>query len=142
MICHIQFRISLYIMQKHQSFFNWIKELNCSFVYGFRQFTFVWFDCRMEVSKQNFEIPWLLNKNHHDNKIFLNNWIFLKFIIIYSKKATKFCKISNLLLTGITLDKKLVEISQNFVAFSEYMNFSTTHDLRISGENFRLESDR
>ena len=77
----------------------------------------------MEVSKQNFEIPWLLNKNHHDNKIFLNNWIFVKFIIIYSKKATKFCKISNLLLSFVVPVKSRVEISQNFAAFSEYMNF-------------------
>ena len=47
---------------------------------------------------------------------------FLKFI--YSEKATKFCEISANYLTGSTLDKKLVEISQNFVAFSEYMNFN------------------
>ena len=41
---------------------------------------------------------------------------------IYSEKATKFCEISNLLLTGTTKDKIKVEISQNFVAFSEYIN--------------------
>ena len=46
---------------------------------------------------------------------------FLKFI--YSEKGTKFCEISTLLLTGTTMDKSKVEISQNFVAFSEYMNF-------------------
>ena len=43
---------------------------------------------------------------------------------IYSEKATKFLKISTLLLTGTTWDKSKVEISQNFVAFSEYMNFT------------------
>ena len=43
--------------------------------------------------------------------------------VIYSEKATQFCEISTLLLTGTTLDKSKVEISQNFVAFSEYMNF-------------------
>ena len=42
---------------------------------------------------------------------------------IYSEKATKFCEIFTLLLTGTTLDKSKVKISQNFVAFSEYMNF-------------------
>ena len=42
---------------------------------------------------------------------------------IYSEKATKFCEISSLLLTGTTLNKSKVEISQNFVAFLEYMNF-------------------
>ena len=45
----------------------------------------------------------------------------LKFI--YSEKATEFCEISTLLLTGTTLDKSKVEISQNFMASSEYMNF-------------------
>ena len=47
--------------------------------------------------------------------------LLLKFI--YSEKAKKFCKISTLLLTGTTEDKSKMEISQNFVAFSEYMNF-------------------
>ena len=46
----------------------------------------------------------------------------LKFI--YSEKARKFFEISTLLLTGTTQDKSKVEISQNFVAFSEYMNFT------------------
>ena len=43
---------------------------------------------------------------------------------IYSEKATKFCEISNLLLSYIVPVKSKVEILQNFVAFSEYMNFS------------------
>ena len=47
----------------------------------------------------------------------------LKFI--YSEKATKFCEISTLLLTAVHTVKSKVEISQNFVAFSEYMNFTT-----------------
>ena len=46
----------------------------------------------------------------------------LKFI--YSKKATKFCEIFALLLTVCTVVKSKVKISQNFVAFSEYMNFT------------------
>ena len=45
----------------------------------------------------------------------------LKFI--YSEKATKFCEISTLLLFYVVPVKSKVEISQNFVAFSEYMNF-------------------
>ena len=43
--------------------------------------------------------------------------------IIYSEKATKICEIFTLLLTGTTQDKSKVKISQNFVAFPEYMNF-------------------
>ena len=42
---------------------------------------------------------------------------------IYSEKATKFCKIFTLLFTGTIWDKSKVKILQNFVAFSEYMNF-------------------
>ena len=42
---------------------------------------------------------------------------------IYSEKATKFCEIFTLLLTVCTVVKSKVKISQNFVAFSEYMNF-------------------
>ena len=49
---------------------------------------------------------------------------FLQFSLkfIYSGKATQFCKISTLLLSYVVLVKSKVEISQNFVAFSEYMN--------------------
>ena len=45
----------------------------------------------------------------------------LKFI--YFEKAIKFCEISTVDLTVTTQDKPTVEISQNFVAFSKYMNF-------------------
>ena len=44
----------------------------------------------------------------------------LKFI--YSEKATKFCETFPLLLTVSTAVKNKGKISQNFVAFSEYMN--------------------
>ena len=40
---------------------------------------------------------------------------------IFSEKATKFCKTSTLLLFYVVPVKS--KISQNFVAFSEYMNF-------------------
>ena len=48
-----------------------------------------------------------------------------KFLVkfIYSEKATKFCEIFNLLLTAIHTVKSNAKISQNFEAFSEYMNF-------------------
>ena len=45
---------------------------------------------------------------------------------IYSEKARKICEISTLLLTVCTVVKSKVEISQNFVAFSEYMYFTRT----------------
>ena len=43
---------------------------------------------------------------------------------IYSEKATKFCEISTLLFSYVVPVKSKVEISQNFVAFSEYINFT------------------
>ena len=46
----------------------------------------------------------------------------LKFI--YSEKATKFCEISTLLLSNVVPVKSKVEIFQNSVDFSEYMNLS------------------
>jgi hypothetical protein len=46
----------------------------------------------------------------------------LKFV--YSVKATKFCKISIVDLSYLLPVKSEVEILQNFVAFSEYMNFN------------------
>ena len=40
------------------------------------------------------------------------------------QKATKFCEIFTLLLSTVHTDKSKVDISQKFVAFSEYMNFT------------------
>ena len=49
------------------------------------------------------------------------DWLFLiKFI--YSEKATKFFEIFTLLLSYVVPVKSKAKISQNFVAFSEYMN--------------------
>ena len=45
---------------------------------------------------------------------------------IYSEKATKFSEIFPLLLTTVHTVKIKGKISQNFVAFSEYMNFLIT----------------
>ena len=47
--------------------------------------------------------------------------LYVKFI--YSEKATKFWEIFSLFLTVCTVVKSMGKISQNFVAFSEYMNF-------------------
>ena len=47
----------------------------------------------------------------------------LKFI--YSEKATKFCEISTVYLSYVVTVKSTVEILEKFVAFSEYMNFSS-----------------
>ena len=49
------------------------------------------------------------------------NCVLVKFV--YSKKATTFFEISTSLLSTVHPDNRKVEISKNFVAFSEYMNF-------------------
>ena len=54
-------------------------------------------------------------------KIIMFFIILVKFI--YSEKATKFCEISTVDLSYVVPVKSTVEISQNFVAFSEYMTF-------------------
>ena len=53
---------------------------------------------------------------------FVDTFLIVNFI--YSEKATKFCEISTLLLSYVVPVKSKVEISQNSVAFSEYMNFN------------------
>ena len=58
-----------------------------------------------------------LSYENVDKPLFL-----LKFI--YSEKATKCCEIFTLLLTTVHIVKSWLKISQNFVAFSEYMIFS------------------
>ena len=57
---------------------------------------------------------------------------------IYSEKATKFCKMFTFLLTVCTVVKSKVKISQNFVAFSEYMNFigGNLHSVDISSSTY------
>ena len=54
----------------------------------------------------------------------LRTWGLVKFK--YSEKATKFCEISTVDLTFTKQDKSAEDISQNFVAFSENMNFTTS----------------
>ena len=46
---------------------------------------------------------------------------------IYSEKAAKFYEISIVDLSYVVTVKSTVEISQNFVAFSEYMNFNLSY---------------
>ena len=57
--------------------------------------------------------------------IFSPIFFYLKFIYSEKGKATKFCEISTLDLSYVVTVKSTVKILQNFVAFSEYMNFRT-----------------
>ena len=72
------------------------------------------FACFISIKKLGFLGPfeiYLLVKNIH--------LIDLKFI--YSEKAANFCKISTVNLSYVVTIKSTVEITQNFVAFSEYI---------------------
>ena len=64
------------------------------------------------------------------------SYFLLKFV--YSEKATKLCEISTLLLSYVVPVKSKVEISQNFVAFSEYMNFNSKQQIQISRQNWNI----
>ena len=57
--------------------------------------------------------------NNHAVMFILN--VFVKFL--FSEKATKFCVISTVDLSYVVMVKSTVEISKQFVTFSEYMNF-------------------
>ena len=85
------------------------------------------YSAKHPVSGISFLAP--LHQRHFLSSGFLrrpkNLTIVIKFK--YSEKATTFCKISTLLLSNVVLVKSKVEISQNFVPFSEYMNFSYYH---------------
>jgi hypothetical protein len=58
---------------------------------------------------------------------------FVKFI--YSEKATKFCKIATLDLSYVATVESFVEISQNFVVFSEYMNIMNNHERELQNHH-------
>ena len=58
---------------------------------------------------------------------------------IYSEKATKFCEIFTLLLSYVVPVKSKVKISQNCVAFSEYMNFTL---FILNSETSNLETSK
>ena len=114
----------------HQILLTLVSKLSQSFIsYGTQPFTF----SNMKWWKVNFKLKGLLKvriklqiskysffwKKRPGFVIFQSNTV--KFV--YSEKATKIFEISTLLLS---VDKSKVEISQNFVAFSEYMNFTYT----------------
>ena len=98
---------SMFTALKEESHFSKYEKIKAAYPLRFLSLTLVNTKSRLQCS----------------NCLFIWTWTNpLKFI--YSEKATKFCEIFTSLLTGTTLDKSKVKISQNFVAFSEYMNFN------------------
>ena len=70
-----------------------------------------------------------LNRSHIWPKLFAKRSKIVKFI--YSEKTTKFCEIFTLLLSYVVPVKMRVKIPQNFVAFSEYMNFKSRNKEKL-----------
>ena len=106
-------------------------QVHNAVLYFFRQYFFTAIKLNAYCNKASREIllklARLKTKNrlvcHNGSELFLkNNLVPLKFKV----KATKFCEIFPLVLTVCTLVKSKGKISQNFVAFSEYMNFTTS----------------
>ena len=62
--------------------------------------------------------------------------LLLKFM--YSEKAIKFFKISTVDLSYLVIVKPMFEISQNFVAFSEYLNFMYWNEVFFSEDGARF----
>ena len=58
---------------------------------------------------------------------------------IYSEKTTNFCEISTLVLSYVVPVKSKVEILQNYVAFSEYMNFKISEVFVFFKKKGRVE---
>ena len=58
------------------------------------------------------------------NYLYLILYILLYLKFIYSEKTPTFWKISTVDLSNVVTVKSTVEISHNFVAFSDYMNFN------------------
>ena len=54
---------------------------------------------------------------------------------IYSEKATRFCEIFAVDLSFVVSVKSTVEIAQNFVAFSENINFTSKCELFLAAGN-------
>ena len=71
--------------------------------------------------------------------MFTNLFHYFNVKFIYSEKATTFCEISTLLLSYLVPVKSKMEISQNFLAFSEYIiNEYTRSTLQQLSEYTRL----
>ena len=68
-----------------------------------------------------------------------HNLLYMYIKFIYSEKATKFCEISTVDLSYVVTVKSTMEISQNFVAFSEYMNFNWLELLWVQTGDWQLQ---
>ena len=103
--------------------------------------TFMKFGYFMQVFLQNWTKATTISSSNRKPFPVFNTCTSIKFIYYrYSEKTTKFCEISTLLLTTVHTVKSKVEISQNFVAFSEYMNFILNFCLSLKSCNIQVNT--
>ena len=136
-----------YLMQGFQKYVgNWnsivgFRVTDCQFSPSASTFFALWH--KAIVALEFLIYLWNPLKRHKSNfqivrlfMVFLDT-IDIRHIIkfIFSEKATQFCEISTLLLTVCTVVKSKVEILQNFVVFSEYINFKVNKSLSASSKN-------
>ena len=74
----------------------------------------------------------IMSHMRHHNFVAKKNTICTSVKFIYSEKAKKICEIFTLILSYVVPVKSKVKISQNVVAFSEYMNFKKEADLNLT----------
>ena len=87
----------------------------------------IWFEGPMDFF--NIDLDQMSNSCSEQSEAFVNfpNWL----NFIYSEKATKFCEIFTVDLSYVVMVKSKVEILQNFVAFSDYMNFKQNKTMGV-----------
>ena len=103
-----------------QKIFKHVKELSPNTLFFLNDYGIVMnYGGRFQIFQE--QIRELLAGGAPIDAIGLQSHIKVKFI--YSEKATKFCEIFTILLSYVMPIKSKVKILQDFVAFSEYMNF-------------------
>ena len=75
------------------------------------------------MALRNSSLEWR-DESHSVNNKYKADIVSVKFV--YSEKGTIFCKISTRDLSFEVTVKSMKDISQNFVGFSEHMNFKIT----------------
>ena len=115
-------------------------EIGTGLVLAFHfQFRTMWAATAQKKQYHKFNIFWFFKcqsapNNSNESYTFLSVWAVTVHIFL---KATKFCKISTLLLSYVVPVKSKVEISQNFVAFLEQVYELYDHFIRQKA-NFQL----
>ena len=119
--CHHHFSVHFFVQETKKKYFEVLNKVTIQGLASVHFLTFkdsetVMVVCIKKLSKWKPSLYFLSGCCKHSN-------CHIKFT--YSEKATKFCEISTVDLSYVVPVKSTVEISQNFMTFSEYMNFNS-----------------